>query len=361
MQAEGAAAANVLVEVKDLRTYFELTEGTVRAVDGVSFSIQRARTLGVVGESGCGKSVTARSIMNMIRKPGRIAGGQILYYRRRNGSSGSTEQVIDLVQLPPMGPEMRAIRGGEFAMIFQEPKASFSPVHTVGSQIIEAIMLHQNVGRLEARERAVEMLRRVNIPNPEERIEAYPHQLSGGMCQRAMIALALSCRPDLLIADEPTTALDVTTEAQILDLIRELQETYHTAVMYITHNLAVLAEIADEVVVMYMGKLVEVADREALLARPLHPYTEALLSAVPVPDPRRRRTRLVLEGEVPDPANPSPGCPFHPRCRYAQDMCSREEPPLRAMPGGRTVACHLAEQLELAGALRPARAADGQG
>ncbi|NPV06401.1 MAG: ABC transporter ATP-binding protein [Anaerolineae bacterium] len=341
MYVDGAGAAGILVEVKELRTYFDLTEGTVRAVDGVSFQVSRARTLGVVGESGCGKSVTARSIMNMIRRPGRIVGGQILYHRRRNGSRSSMEQVIDLVQLPPMGEEMRAIRGGEFAMIFQEPKASFSPVHTVGSQIVEAIVLHQSISREEARERAVEMLRRVSIPNPEERIDAYPHQLSGGMCQRAMIALALSCRPDLLIADEPTTALDVTTEAQILDLIQELQETYHTAVMYITHNLAVLAEIAHEVVVMYMGRDVEQASTQEIFENPLHPYTRALLRSIPRVD-QDVEELAVIRGRVPDPYAIPRGCPFHPRCGSRKPVCSAdvEVPHVDAAPGHR-VRCHL--------------------
>lgn len=341
MQIEKANTAAVLVEVRELCTYFQLTEGTVRAVDGASFTIHTARILGVVGESGCGKSVMARSIMNMIRKPGRIVAGQILYHRRKDGPLAQAEQVLDLVQLPPMGEEMRAIRGGEFAMIFQEPKASFSPVHTIGSQIIEAIMLHQKLSRTEAGEEAVEMLRRVNIPNPEERIHAYPHQLSGGMCQRAMIALALSCRPDLLIADEPTTALDVTTEAQILDLMRELQETYHTAVMYITHNLAVLAEIADKVVVMYMGRDVEHASTEEIFHNPLHPYTRALLRSIPRID-QNVEELAVIRGRVPDPYAIPQGCPFHPRCGSRKTECTTGvEVPSVAVSPGHWVRCHL--------------------
>jgi len=341
VQVEKAnAAESTLVEVKELRTYFQLTEGTVRAVDGVSFTIQRARVLGVAGESGCGKSVTARSIMNMIPKPGRIVGGQILYHRRKNGAGHSVE-VVNLAQLPPMGEEMRAIRGGEFAMIFQEPRASFSPVHTIGSQMVEAITLHQGLSKAEARELAIEMLRRVNIPNPEERIDAYPHQLSGGMCQRAMIALALSCRPNLLIADEPTTALDVTTEAQILDLMWELQESYQTAIMYITHNLAVLAEIADEVVVMYMGRDVEYASVEEIFYNPLHPYTRALLRSIPRID-QDLEMLAVIRGRVPDPYAIPHGCPFHPRCSSRKPECSADiEVPVVTVSPGHRVRCHL--------------------
>jgi len=330
---------NILIEVKELRTYFYLTEGVVRAVDGVSFSLERGRTLGVVGESGCGKSVTARSIMNMVRKPGRTVGGEVLYHRR-NGDD-TTEEIIDLLKLEPMGDEMRAIRGGEFAMIFQEPRASLSPVHTIGTQIVEAIRLHRPMTKAQAREHGIEMLRRVKIPRPEQIIDAYPHQLSGGMCQRAMIALALACQPALLIADEPTTALDVTTEAQILELMRELQATFETSIMYITHNLAVVAEIARDVMVMYMGKDVEFAPVDAIFHEPKHPYTIALLSSIPRIDVERDML-ATMAGTVPDPYALPKGCPFHPRCPSRLPVCSQDiEVPYVFFDKGHRVRCHL--------------------
>lgn len=333
---------NVLIEVNDLKTYFFLTEGVVRAVDGVGFSIQRGQTLGVVGESGCGKSVTARSIMNMVRRPGRTVGGEVLYHRRTANSTGQiTEDIIDLLKLPSMGDEMRSIRGGEFAMIFQEPRASLSPVHSIGTQITEAILLHRQVSKAEARQHGIEMLRSVKIPRPEQIIDAYPHQLSGGMCQRAMIALALACRPALLIADEPTTALDVTTEAQILDLMRELQATFNTAIMYITHNLAVVAEIARNVMVMYMGKDVEYAPVDAIFYQPRHPYTMALLSSIPRIDSAVDML-AVLPGTVPDPYALPKGCPFHPRCAARLPICSQDvEVPYVTVGEGHRVRCHL--------------------
>lgn len=330
---------NVLIEVNDLRTYFFLTEGIVRAVDGVGFSIHRGQTLGVVGESGCGKSVTARSLMNMVRKPGRIVGGEVRYHRRR--ADGIAEEVVDLLKLDPMGDEMRAIRGDEFAMIFQEPRASLSPVHTIGTQIIEAIRLHRPETKAQAREHGIAMLRSVKIPRPEQIIDAYPHQLSGGMCQRAMIALALACRPALLIADEPTTALDVTTEAQILELMRELQASFDTAIMYITHNLAVVAEIARDVMVMYMGKDVEFAPVDAMFHDPKHPYTTALLASIPRIDIEQDMLATIT-GSVPDPYVLPKGCPFHPRCPARLPICSQDVtvPYIEIAPGHR-VRCHL--------------------
>jgi oligopeptide/dipeptide ABC transporter ATP-binding protein len=333
---------NVLIEVNNLKTYFFLTEGMVRAVDGVNFSIDRGRTMGVVGESGCGKSVTARSIMNMVRKPGRTVGGEVLYHRRETDGDGEeSEEIIDLLKLPTMGATMRSIRGGEFAMIFQEPRASLSPVHSIGTQIIEAIRLHRPISQQEARGHAIDMLRSVKIPRPEQIIDAYPHQLSGGMCQRAMIALALACRPALLIADEPTTALDVTTEAQILDLMRELQASFSTAIMYITHNLAVVAEIARDVMVMYMGKDVEYAPVDAIFYNPKHPYTVALLSSIPRIDAERDML-TTLPGTIPDPYALPTGCPFHPRCASRLPICSQnvELPYVEVGPGHR-VRCHL--------------------
>ncbi len=335
---------NALVDVRNLKTHFFLTEGIVRAVDSVNLTIRKGETLGVVGESGCGKSVTARSIMNMIRPPGRTVGGQALYHRAREGDSQQASRVveeIDLLQLAPMSEEMRSIRGGEFAMIFQEPRASLSPVHTVGIQIMEGMRLHLKMSEQEARKSAIEMLERVNIPKPQERIDAYPHQLSGGMCQRAMIALALACRPALLIADEPTTALDVTTEAQILDLMRELQQMYGTAIMYITHNLAVVAEMAKDVLVMYMGKDVEFASVDDIFYDPRHPYTRALLRSIPRINVEQE-TLVVMRGTVPDPYALPKGCPFHPRCRSRKAVCSQDvEVPYVTVTPGHRVRCHL--------------------
>jgi peptide/nickel transport system ATP-binding protein len=336
-----AVADDRLLEVKDLCTHFFLTEGIVRAVDGVNFTIHKGRTLGVVGESGCGKSVTARSIMNMIKLPGKTVGGQVIYHREDKTGVDSTSEAIDILQLRPMGNEMRGIRGGEFTMIFQEPRASLSPVHTVGTQIMEGMMLHLEIKADEARRRAIQLLERVNIPKPEERIDAYAHQLSGGMCQRAMIALSLACQPRLLIADEPTTALDVTTEAQILDLMRELQGTYDTAIMYITHNLAVVAEIAQEVMVMYMGKDVEMAPVDDLFFNPQHPYTRALLRSIPRID-EEQEMLAVMRGTVPDPYALPKGCPFHPRCESRMPVCSADRPvPTVAVAPEHRVRCYL--------------------
>ena len=333
---------DLLIEVRDLNTHFLLTEGTVRAVDGVSFRIKRSSTLGVVGESGCGKSVTARSIMNMVRPPGRILSGQVLYHRQAHANGGSAvRETIDVLTLGSMSREMRALRGRDFTMIFQEPRGSLSPVHTIGTQIMEGMLQHLEISKAEARERAIELLRRVNIPKPEERIDAYAHQLSGGMCQRAMISLALACQPALLIADEPTTALDVTTEAQILNLMRELQRTYGTSIMYISHNLAVIAEIARDVLVMYMGKDVELAPVDSIFYDPKHPYTQALLRSIP----RLTQdvdTLAVMRGNVPDPYALPRGCPFHPRCPSRRKVCSEDvEVPYVSVAPGHYVRCHL--------------------
>jgi peptide/nickel transport system ATP-binding protein len=279
----------------------------------------------------------------------RPTAGQILF-RLPDG------QVVDLAGLGH--GELRPLRR-HMQMIFQDPFSSLNPRKTILEIVGEPLRVNGLAQGRQLQERVAELLHLVGM-RPEYMMR-YPHAFSGGQRQRIGIARALALNPEFIVADEPVSALDVSVQAQILNLMRSLQRKLGLTFLFISHDLSVVKHMSDRIAVMYVGKLVEVADREALFARPLHPYTEALLSAVPVPDPRRRRTRLVLEGEVPDPANPPPGCPFHPRCRYAQDMCSREEPPLRAMPGGRTVACHLAEQLELAGALRPARAADGQG
>jgi peptide/nickel transport system ATP-binding protein len=315
---------NLLLEVKDLKTYFFLNEGTVRAVDGVSFTIERGKTLGVVGESGCGKSITARSILGMIRPPGRTIGGEIIYHQRVNGQGSQTE-LIDLTKLNPTGAEIREIRWKSIAMIFQEPMTSLSPVHTIGDQITEAIMLHLKVDKKEAGDRAIEMLRRVGLPQPRKVLERYRHQLSGGMRQRAMIAMALSCNPELLIADEPTTALDVTTQAQILELMKSLQEEYQMAIMFITHDLGVIAEMADEVVVMYMGKEVELADVDTIFYHPGHPYTKALLRSIPSVEQKVNKLETI-KGSVPDPYSVPAGCAFHPRCPFYQaDKCADPE------------------------------------
>ncbi len=333
----------LLLEVRNLKTYFFLDEGTVRAVDGADFTIRRGQTLGVVGESGCGKSVTARSILRIVPPPGRIVEGEILFHRAVSGNGGGqVTQVVDLTALNPMGQEVRNIRGAEISMVFQEPMTSLSPVHTIGNQIVEAIMLHQQVSKAEAREKAIEMLERVGMPQPSRTIDRYPHQLSGGMRQRAMIAMALSCHPSLLIADEPTTALDVTTEAQILQLMRSLQRELGMAIMYITHNLGVIAQMTEDVIVMYLGKVVEVADVDALFYDPKHPYTRALLRSIPRVGRKSRQRLESIRGTVPDPYSIPQGCPFHPRCNEViRGVCNRQDPPLVETGPGHQVRCHL--------------------
>lgn len=339
-----------LIEIKDLRTYFHLAEGIVRAVDGVDLQIRRQRTLGVVGESGCGKSITAFSILRLIPPPGKIEAGEILYYKmdQHNGRSDLVE-VVDLARLNPSGREIRSIRGNHISMVFQEPMTAMSPVRTIGQQITEAIILHQKVSNQEAREIAIEMLARVKMPNPDRVIDDYPFQLSGGMRQRTVIAMALSCRPSLLIADEPTTALDVTTEAQILDLMRSLQEEFGMAILYITHNMGVVAEMANEVAVMYLGKVVEQTDVQSLFFNPLHPYTQGLLKSIPQLDDavkrnEQQRRLQTISGMVPDPYAKLTGCAFHPRCpRFIPGVCDEVEPlPIIAAPG-HMVRCHLYE------------------
>jgi oligopeptide/dipeptide ABC transporter ATP-binding protein len=332
----------LLVEVKNLQTYFFLDEGTVRAVDGADFNIHRGETLGVVGESGCGKSVTARSILNIVPKPGKTVGGEILYHRKRGG----VEQTIDLTKMAPQSDEMRNIRGAEIAMVFQEPMTSLSPVHTIGNQISEAISLHQGLDQAASRKLVIEMLDLVGMPLPGRTIDQYAHQLSGGMRQRAMIAMALSCHPSLLIADEPTTALDVTTEAQILRLMRQLQDELGMAIMYITHNLGVIAQMTEHVVVMYMGKVVEEADVDTIFYNPQHPYTQALLQSIPrlgqktVRRVSERRRLASIRGMVPDPYALPKGCPFHPRCsRMIAGQCDQLEPQMIEVAPGHKVRC----------------------
>jgi peptide/nickel transport system ATP-binding protein len=323
--------AERLLEVKNLKTYFFTDEGVVRAVDGVDLHIDKGETLGVVGESGCGKSVTALSIMKLIpQPPGRIVEGEIVY----NGTN--------LVDLPPS--RMRKIRGKEISMVFQEPMTSLNPVFTVGEQIAEAIRLHEGLGRREAMDKTVEMLKLVHIPNAERRVKEYPHQLSGGMRQRVMIAMALSCNPKLLIADEPTTALDVTIQAQILELLNELKSKLRMAVMLITHDMGVIAETAQRVVVMYAAKVAEEAPVLELFKEPLHPYTQGLLRSIPRIDlaaTERRRLETIpgtvptLKGEIP------PGCRFAPRCPFVKAVCTEKDPVIKEVKPGHKVACWL--------------------
>ncbi|MBI1742460.1 ABC transporter ATP-binding protein [Candidatus Acetothermia bacterium] len=327
---------SALIEVTDLKTYFYTEDGVVKAVDGVDFTIEHEKTLGVVGESGCGKSQTALSIMGLIpTPPGKIAAGTIKYYR--NGG-----QPVDLVKLNPKGKEYRSIRGNEIAMIFQEPMTSLNPVYTIGDQIMEAIVLHQKVNKKEARDRAIKMLKAVGISLPEQRVDEYPHQMSGGMRQRVMIAMALSCNPQLLVADEPTTALDVTIQAQILELIKSLQDEFHMAMMMITHNLGVIAETADDVIVMYMGKVVEQAKATDIFHDPLHPYTQGLMESIPALTKKKDRLKPI-KGVVPDPYNLPKGCPFEPRCPHAMDICREQMPPLKDYKPNHKAACWLYE------------------
>jgi len=327
-----------IVQVQDLKTYFYTLDGVVRAVDGVSLEVRPGETLGLVGESGSGKSVTAFSILRLLpKKTSKIVQGQILY-DRRDGSAP-----IDLSTVDPQGDLIRNIRGNEIAMIFQEPLTSLSPVHTVGSQIAEAVQLHQQVTKAEARTRVIQMLEQVGIALPQQRYSEYPHQLSGGMRQRAMIAMALSCNPALLIADEPTTALDVTIQAQILELMKALQAEYGMAILLITHNLGVIAEMADRVAVMYMGKIVESGDARAIFHRPLHPYTVGLMRSIPHLG-RRVKDRLTpIPGSVPDPYSVPTGCAFLPRCPMPKtDACRHaQETPLIEVEPGHYVRCPL--------------------
>jgi peptide/nickel transport system ATP-binding protein len=314
-----------LLEVKNLRTYFYTDDGTARSVDGIDFSVDRGETLGLVGESGCGKSVSALSVMRLIPEPpGRIVSGEVLYNGR------------DLLKIPE--DEMRSIRGNEISMIFQEPMTSLNPVFTIGYQIDEAVMLHQKVSKAEARNRSIEMLRLVGIPAPEQRYGEYPHQLSGGMRQRVMIAMALSCNPALLIADEPTTALDVTVQAQILELITRLQDEFGMGMIMITHDLGVIAEVCDRVAVMYAAKVVEYSTVDEIFYNPKHPYTIGLLKSIPRLGDRKEKL-ATIEGTVPPPTNFPAGCHFCTRCPYADALCWNDEPPLVEVDTGHFVAC----------------------
>jgi oligopeptide/dipeptide ABC transporter ATP-binding protein len=328
---------SALLKVRDLKTYFvtEQGKGTARAVDDVSFDLYPGETLGIVGESGCGKTVTSLSILRLIPEPpGHILPGSLIEFEGRN-----------LLALP--APELRAVRGNQIAMIFQEPMTSLNPVFTIGDQIGEAAIIHQHLPKRAARARAIEMLRLVGIADPEDRVDDYPHQLSGGMRQRVMIAMALVCHPKVLIADEPTTALDVTIQAQILELLDALQQELGMAVLLITHDLGVVAGHTDRVVVMYAGRVVETARTAALFAKPTHPYTEGLLAAVPRIDAPRSRLHAI-PGQVPAATNWPPGCRFHPRCPYAWDKCVAQEPPLLDVgdDAGHTARCWLVTEPE---------------
>ncbi len=317
-----------VLDVRNLSTYFFTEDGAVKSVDQVSFHIDSEETLAVVGESGCGKSVTSLSIMQLIPSPpGKIVGGEILF------------QGEDL--LKKSAEEMRKIRGNQIAMIFQEPMTSLNPVYTIGDQIAEAVLLHQKVDKRQAWARAVDMLREVGIPSPEKRAQEYPHQMSGGMRQRVMIAMAMSCNPALLVADEPTTALDVTIQAQILDLMRKLKQEFHTAIMLITHDLGVVAEMADRVVVMYAGKIVEESPTVDLFREPLHPYTQGLLDSIPRLDQPTTEKLHVIEGTVPNPLHLPKGCTFAPRCPKVMDICREKPPLLTEVSDGRKVSCWL--------------------
>src|SRR5215813_2840965 len=331
-----------LLSVRNLKTYFAQDEGTVRAVDGVSFDLYPGVTLGVVGESGCGKSITARSILRIVDRPGRIIEGEIMF--RRSDPDGRPGDVVDLAKLAANGPEMRSIRGSEIALIFQEPMSSFSPVHSIGNQIIEAIRLHQPVGKREARAMTIDVLRRVGVSTPEQRVDQLANQLSGGLRQRAMIAMALSCQPTLLIADEPTTALDVTTQTQILELMRKLQQEDGMAIMLITHDLGVVAEMATDVAVMYLGRVVEQAPVDGIFHEPRHPYTRALLRSIPRMRARSRERLMPIAGAVPHPYDRPTGCPFHPRCaEFMAGRCDRETPTLKPVGDRHAVSCFLYE------------------
>ncbi|MCY9669186.1 ABC transporter ATP-binding protein [Paenibacillus alginolyticus] len=326
----------VILEMKDVKVHFHLDEGVLKAVDGIDLRIKRGKTLGIVGESGCGKSVTSQALLRIVPKPGEVE-GEIMLYRSGKGK----EEGIDLIQLDPRGKEVRDIRGGEIAMIFQEPMKAFSPIHTIGNQIMEAILLHATQDKEEAYRLGVEILRKVGMSNPEQRMGEYPHQLSGGMRQRAMIAMALSCNPSILIADEPTTALDVTVQAQVLQLINDLKANNETSVIFITHDLGVIAEMSDDVAVMYLGKVVEYTDVDTLFHGPKHPYTRALLNSIPAIGRETKRLESI-EGTVPFPMNLPKGCGFYSRCKQAVDgVCNIADVPLVEAAEGHYVRCLL--------------------
>ena len=348
---------NTILQVENLHTHFFTESGVIRALRGVDFSVERGKVLGVVGESGCGKSVTAQCIMNMLPGSGRVVSGKITYNRREAGN-GQTE-VIDITSLPPRSRAMRSIRGNEIAMIFQEPMTSLDPVYTVGNQLMEAILLHQKVSKKEGKEIAIEALAKVNLPEPARTFDAYPHQLSGGQRQRVMIAIALSCNPTLLIADEPTTALDVTTQAQILDLMRALQEETQMSIIFITHDLGVVAEMCDDVAVMYLGKVVEQTDIDSAFHNPQHPYTRALLRSIPRLTDDVQDRLDVIKGRVPDPSVVPSGCAFHPRCpEMVPGLCEVHTPEVLTVGNNQQVRCLLYDDKLMARSTTPVALAE---
>lgn len=337
VKTHGAAASEPIIKIRDLRTYFFTDDGVVKAVEGVDLDVHSNRTLCILGESGCGKSIMARSILRIVDTPGRIVEGSIVY-------TAADGRSVDLARARAGSRQLREIRGQDISMIFQEPMSSLGPITKIGKQITETILLHRRVSKAEAREAAIEMLDRVGIPKPAERMESYPFELSGGMRQRAMIAMALVCRPRLLIADEPTTALDVTTQAQILDLIADLKDELDMAVMLITHDLGVVAEVAEDVAVMYMGKVVEKGDVHAIFETPQHPYTRALLDSVPRIGAARRDRLPAIRGMVPHPLARPSGCTFRTRCdQFMPGICDNREPSL-TKAGPTEVACFLHSQ-----------------
>ena len=326
--------ADVLLDVQDLKAHLPLEEGLLKAVDGISFSIRRGETIGLVGESGCGKSMAVRSIMLLAPNFAKIS-GTVLYHPQAGDP-------VDIAQLDAYGERIRDIRGGEIAMIFQEPMTSFSPLHTIGNQITEAIRAHRTQDRKEARKIAIDLLGRVGMSNPAQRMSEHPHQLSGGMRQRAMIAMALSCEPSLLIADEPTTALDVTVQAQVLQLMRDLQDEFGMSILYITHDLGVIARMVQHVAVMYLGKIVEFTDVDSLFYQAKHPYTAALIKSIPKIGKKSRRRLESIQGAVPVPINRPPGCGFFPRCSVAMPgLCDRVDPPLVQVAPDHAAACFV--------------------
>ena len=338
-----------LLSVRNLKAYFNLDEGVVKAVDGVTFDVYPGQVFGIVGESGCGKSVTMKAILRIIEPPGKIVGGEIVLHRQVTQSNGSiTEENIELTKLDPNGKEMRSIRGADIALIPQEPMAAFSPVHTIGNQIIEAIMLHRNVNKREARQIALDLYRDVGMPMPEQRLDAYSWQLSGGLRQRAIIAMALSCNPRLLIADEPTTAVDVTTQAQVLRLLRELQAERNSAIIFITHDLGVIAQMADYVTVMYLGLVMAQGPVDDIFHAPKHPYTKALLRSIPSMNSTPREPLPTISGSIPHPFNRPRGCPFHPRCpEFMPGKCDQRIPALQLVGEKQWVSCFLYHDVEM--------------
>ena len=335
-----------ILSIRNLKTWFMMDEGTAKAVDGVSFDVHTGQVVGIVGESGCGKSVTIKSVLRIIQKPGRIVEGEILFRRQKANGNGATPgadmEMIDLVGLDDRGEQMRAIRGSEIALIPQEPMAAFSPVHTIGNQLVEAVRLHQNVTKRQAEQIAMERMREVGVPSPEERMPMYSWELSGGLRQRAMIAMALSCNPSLLVADEPTTAIDVTTQAQVLKLLRGLQRQHNMAIIFITHDLGVIAQIADYVVVMYLGKVMETGPVDDIFHNPQHPYTRALLESIPTVHAPSKQLLPTITGSIPHPLKHPAGCPFFPRCsEHMPGTCDRRPPKLQPVNDKQSAACFL--------------------